>query len=209
LNSSNIFTQTGWYNMNVSFGGGGIYFKDFDNGIVGNYKTTNNGSTWLFMGIFSGGSSLSFLNQNTGYGVLSNSILKTTNFGENWVSQNNPSSQFLNGIIFPDVNTGFACGDGGTLIKTTNGGSNWFAIEPLPFPLGGAYYFRNVFFTNTLTGFVAGYRNADTSVFIKTTNGGINWTTQRFTITNWGRFTSMFFLNANTGILGLLQMAIF
>ena len=72
LNSSNIFTQTGWYNMNVSFGGGGIYFKDFDNGIVGNYKTTNNGSTWLFMGIFSGGSSLSFLNQNTGYGVLSN-----------------------------------------------------------------------------------------------------------------------------------------
>jgi len=202
LNSSNIFTQTGWYNMNVSFGGGGIYFKDFDNGIVGNYKTTNNGSTWLFMGIFSGGSSLSFLNQNTGYGVLSNSILKTTNFGENWVSQNNPSSQFLNGIIFPDVNTGFACGDGGTLIKTTNGGSNWFAIEPLPFPLGGAYYFRNVFFTNTLTGFVAGYRNADTSVFIKTTNGGINWTTQRFTITNWGRFTSMFFLNANTGYIG-------
>jgi len=31
---SNIFSQQGWYNLNVSFGGGGIYFKDLNTGIV-------------------------------------------------------------------------------------------------------------------------------------------------------------------------------
>ncbi len=201
--SSTICAQQGWYNMNVSFGGGAIFFKDLNNGIIGNYKTTNAGESWVFMGNITGGSSLSFPLQTTGYGTNANYILKTTSFGDNWVTQINPTSQFLNSISFPDVNTGFACGGGGTLIKTTNGGNNWFIVEPINQSLKFAFYFSSVFFTDVQTGYIAGSKYAgDTSVFIKTTDGGVNWNVQRFTISNWGVFTSMFFINSSTGFIG-------
>lgn len=197
-----IFAQQGWYNLNVSFGigGDGICFKDLNNGIIGNYKTTNAGGSWIFMGNNTSGSSLSFPAQNTGYGASASDIYKTTNFGDNWVSQINPSNQILNSINFPNVNTGYACGGSGKVIKTTNGGINWLLVNN---PLNTNYNLFNVIFADSETGYISGHAYlADTSVFMKTTNGGNNWTTQLFTVANWGRFTSMFFVNANTGFIG-------
>ncbi|MBZ0203951.1 MAG: T9SS type A sorting domain-containing protein [Ignavibacteria bacterium] len=198
--SSTIFPQQGWYNMNLSFGGEGIHFKDLNTGIISGYKTTNGGFTWNYTGF---GGPMSFPGTSIGYATGGGLIFKTTNFGDNWIIQNNPTPENLSSIHFPDVNTGFACGGGGTLIKTTNGGNNWFIVEPINQSLKFAFYFSSVFFTDVQTGYIAGSKYAgDTSVFIKTTDGGVNWNVQRFTISNWGIFTSMFFINSSTGFIG-------
>ncbi len=198
--SINIYTQQGWQNLNTTFGGGGIYFKDLNNGIIGNYKTTNAGENWVFMGFNSGGTTLSFPNLNTGYGSYLYQILKTTNFGDTWVSQINPSNQNLNSINFPNVNTGFACGEGGNIIKTTNGGLNWVNVDN---PLNINYYLFNVVFTDAETGYVSGIKSfSDTSIVMKTTNGGNNWSIQYYLRSNWGVFTAMFFVNSTTGYIG-------
>ena len=200
LLNGNFYAQQGWYNMNVSFGGAGIYFKDLNTGIISGYKTTNGGANWYYVGF---GANMSFPAVNTGYGVSANAILKTTNFGDNWIYQSNPSFQNLNSINFPNVNTGYACGEGGTLIKTTNGGNNWLINDPISPPLSSAYYFAGVYFIDVQTGYIVGCKYAsDTSVFLRTTNGGVNWTTQLYTASNWGKFTSMIFINPNTGFIG-------
>lgn len=201
--STNIYTQQGWTNLNVSFNGGGIFFKDINNGITGNHKTSNAGLSWSYMGNLTGGTSVSFNEQNTGYGVGANFIFKTTNFGENWVTQNNPTNDGLFSINFINVNTGYACGEFGYVIKTTNGGTNWFTIEPIGSPLRLSYIFTNIIFTDQQTGYIAGHKFAnDTSVFIKTTDGGVNWNVQLFTVSGWGRFTAMYFINSTTGFIG-------
>jgi photosystem II stability/assembly factor-like uncharacterized protein len=195
-----IFAQQGWYNLNQQFGGG-IFFKDINNGIIGAYKTTNAGINWLYMGYLTGGRTLSFPEPNTGFGLAGgNLIVKTTNFGVNWTQQSNPSTFILFDINFPNVNTGFACGESSSSIKTTNGGNNWNILST---PVSSSdYILTNVFFSDSITGYIAGYNYRDTSVFLKTTNCGNSWTTLYYHISSWGSFTAMFFINANTGFIG-------
>ena len=49
-------------------------------------------------------------------------ILKTTNGGENWISQNSGTSKRLTSVYFTDNQTGWAVGWNGTILKTINGG---------------------------------------------------------------------------------------
>lgn len=44
-----------------------------------------------------------------------------------WIQQASGTNVPLNRIKFVNRNTGWICGDAGTILKTTNGGSNWFA----------------------------------------------------------------------------------
>ena len=46
-----------------------------------------------------------------------------------WEDQDSGVDVTLRGVVFIDVNQGFAVGDGGTLIRTTNGGSAWTAVS--------------------------------------------------------------------------------
>src|SRR5688572_16582662 len=68
-----------------------------------------------------------FTSENTGYGITNHGyVMKTTNGGGNWTSQNiNPSA--LNRIQFINSNTGYIAGYGVNVYKTTNGGTNWAA----------------------------------------------------------------------------------
>ncbi len=200
LSHFNTFAQTGWYNLNFSTGVGGIYFKDINNGIIVPYKTTNAGINWSYMNTLIGGNFINFPSPNTGYGIGGSFIAKTTNFGDNWVSQSNPTNQNLNSINFPNVNIGYACGEAGKIIKTNNGGDNWFIVNN---PLNINYNLYNVHFADTETGYVSGITYfLDTSVFMKTTNGGNNWSVQYYLPSNWGWFTAMFFVNSSTGYIG-------
>jgi photosystem II stability/assembly factor-like uncharacterized protein len=52
-------------------------------------------------------------------------ILRTTNGGSSWVSQNSGTATVLLGVWVTDANTGTAVGDFGTILKTTDGGNNW------------------------------------------------------------------------------------
>jgi hypothetical protein len=49
-------------------------------------------------------------------------ILRTSDGGNTWLKQSNPSTSSLRSVWFTDANNGTAVGDYGTLLRTTNGG---------------------------------------------------------------------------------------
>jgi hypothetical protein len=104
-----------------------------------------------------------FTDNNTGYSVgISGTILRTTNGGANWISQN--IGQFLMGIFFSDKDNGTVVGYNGTIMRTTNGGENWVVQIS-----GSGTMLTDVSFTDINTGTVVG----NYGTILKTINGGI------------------------------------
>ena len=69
---------------------------------------------------------VSFTDSNNGTTVGSaGTILRTTDGGQNWVTQTSGITQWLYGVSFTDSNNGTAVGEGGTILRTTDGGQNW------------------------------------------------------------------------------------
>ena len=68
------------------------------------------------------------------------------------------------------AHTGYAAGDGGTILKTTDGGANW-AIQTTPTTEG----LRGLHFVDQDTGYAVGYAGT----LLKTTDGGGNWVRQK------------------------------
>ncbi len=194
---TSIYTQQGWQNLNTTFGGGDIHFKNINTGIISGYKTTNAGNNWYPIN-FNG--YLSFPDQNTGYSTGGGLLYKTTNFGDNYFMQNLPPGIILNDINFPNVNIGYGCGETGKIVKTISGGDNWFIVSN---PLNNNYNLYNIQFIDSETGYVSGITYfLDTSVVMKTTNGGNNWNVQYYLPSNWGIFSAMYFVNTLTGYIG-------
>ena len=105
-----------------------------------------------------------FINSNTGYVTSFNDeIFKTTNFGNNWTSNNAPYGK----IFFANENTGWVYkGDESSNIlkKTTNGGLDWFVQSH---PLSRLY---SIDFIDANIGYGVGSPN-----IIYTSNGGNDW----------------------------------
>ena len=116
-----------------------IRFSDFTNGIaVGNngviLKTTDSGINWfaqtsgttdsLFSICFIPGYNGSVAYIAGGYSAggvdFEGIVLNTIDGGNNWTSNDCESSRILYSITFPNSSTGFAVGEGGTIIKTIN-----------------------------------------------------------------------------------------
>lgn len=162
---------------------------------------------WFIQTTFSPAQSLQtvrFYDQNTGYTTapLYNSsnfnIHKTTNAGQNWVSQNSgyTSMRFMAMFIrHPD--TVFISGNDGIILRTVNGGNNWVTVNSEPsLQLWGMY------FVNSSTGFVSG----STGRIMKTTNAGINWVT--LASPTQTSLQSIHFLNENTGFISGYAIAL-
>lgn len=108
--------SSGWPNYYVSYG---IY-------------KANNWFSWhqVYNSPQFGFAGITFTGVDTGYAVgggwngsaYQGSIIKTTNGGNNWFSQNIIINQILQDVFFLDSRTGYAVGRGGVIIKTTNGG---------------------------------------------------------------------------------------
>lgn len=126
-----------------------------------------------------------FLNSTTGFVVgYGNTLLKTTNGGDNWINLSFPSTaNNINCIHFINNNTGFLCSTNDTLMKTIDGGLNWTAIAGIGFQA------NRLIFANQNTGWAAGFNS-----FAKTTNSGLNWF-----LLNINSNGSLFFVNDNTG----------
>jgi len=190
--------QQGWYQVTspqVGFDLYGLYFKDINTGLANSFKTTNGGQNWYNTPL-AGGYAMMFPALNTGY-LTGIDIFKTTNLGENWTQQANPSGAILYGVHFPNINTGYACGEGASIVKTTNGGTNWTLLSS---PVSSSYYLMGIYFVDGLTGFVTGDETANnSSVILKTTNGGNNWSVQNFPAQT--AYHAIFFVNSNTGIV--------
>lgn len=172
-----------------------VVFIDYNTGFVAGsgkiLKTTNSGITWETK-LSNGGYTVYFINAQTGYATnYSAGILKTSDGGENWITQNIPTTEELKSIIFLNGNTGFAAGGNyGIILKTTNGGMNWL----VSFQSSTVQTLNAVYFPNINTGYAVGDYP---STVLKTTNGGINWNSQNTGSTDG--FFCVQFLNDSVG----------
>jgi photosystem II stability/assembly factor-like uncharacterized protein len=134
------------------------------------------------------------INQTTGYLTgFNGTILKTTNFGNNWYSQNSGVSTDLFSTVFTDTQTGWCFGGispDGYILKTTNSGQNWiqnYHTTNLGSIFKGVFLAGNIGYCGTLFGYI-----------LKTTNFGINWKVV-YSNTYGSGFYQCFFVDQNTG----------
>jgi photosystem II stability/assembly factor-like uncharacterized protein len=116
-----------WQIINVGSGydltiGSALFYVNTNHGFISDNihigSTTNAGATWVT--VYSGKEiyhDIHFLSDNVGYITDRNRILKTTDGGITW----NREVGLVNGdfieIHFKDLNHGWACGLGGTMLK--------------------------------------------------------------------------------------------
>ena len=121
---------------------------------------------------------------NQGPGI----ILKTIDGGTTWTSYPGTVTYSLYSVYFPDANTGYASGDGGTILKTTDGGITWTAIST-----GAPGILFSIYFTDTNTGYAVG----DGAIILKTIDGGATWVVVSSGTSTW--LFSVFFPDKYTG----------
>jgi len=112
-------------------------------------------------------------NSNTGCLVGDSGIIyRTTNSGVNWASVTSPTTQSLNGVYFTATNTGYAVGNGGTVIKTTTG-TSWSAQSS-----GVTQNLNGVFFPSSSVGYAVGnggtIRKSNAATWSASTSGTTN-----------------------------------
>ncbi|HWY33465.1 MAG TPA: YCF48-related protein [Nitrosopumilaceae archaeon] len=113
----------------------------------------------------------------------------STSFAQ-WNNLSSGTLNWLRGVWFTHVDTGFAIGYNGTILKTTDGGLSWnLQTSNLTNNLQG------IFFINSLTGWVVG----DSGTILKTSNGGLNWIKQTSTTT--AILHKPFFVDPNNGYI--------
>ena len=175
-------------------------------------KSTNGGLTWK-QKTLTGDLSLRdytavyFIDENTGFVVGGNqadeayqTILKTTDGGDNWITQKDEQGDaWLKAVFFVDENIGYASGEFGTFLKTTDGGENWITIA-IP-NSWGQRHFNDIHFFNEMEGVVVGgYEHNDSiQTIIKTKDGGENWYMIRDELANW--FNGVDFYDNNYGFV--------
>ena len=92
--------------------------------------------------------------------------LSAQNF--NWTAQASGTEVSLNDVQFLDNMTGWAVGDGGTIVATVDGGETWAAQTS-----GTDRKLRSVFFLDQDTGWIAGGESP--LIVLYTVNGGADW----------------------------------
>ena len=99
---------------------------------------------------------------------------------------------------FINTNTGFACGDAGTVLATVNGGTTWTPIN-----ITTTYPVRGIYFTSALQGWaVCGDPNsyASSGQLWVTNNGGAMWNSVTWPGTPYALLSLQFF-NDTTGYI--------
>jgi photosystem II stability/assembly factor-like uncharacterized protein len=164
-----------------------LYFVDASNGwatgLTGTIiHTTDAGNSWSLQNsnVTSPIVDVFFINKNLGWAItypdtppFGTTILKTTNGGINWSSEDFPFPQkFMSCIYFADEQTGWIGGSG--IAKTTNGGLTW---QECLIDSGGFsnYPVYDLNFYNKDFGYACGGRVDVAGVIWKTTNGGDSW----------------------------------
>ncbi|MEN8208065.1 MAG: YCF48-related protein [Candidatus Fermentibacteria bacterium] len=169
-----------------------VFFTDASTGwIVGEFgnilHTADAGVNWVEQTNSSNVDlwSVHFVDGNNGWAVggkfFSSSnvrvICHTSNGGASWSTQHYESYKpSLHGVFFADESTGYAVGEGATILATTNGGSTW--VEQTA---GITSHLEDVYFTSPDTGFVVGQNG----VILYTTDSGANWDQLTSGTTDW------------------------
>lgn len=142
---------------------------------------------------------IEFINRNTGWACGNNFIYKTTNGGENWINQPNPSTNLIMQIHPVNDSVIYAAG-WWNFLKTTNGGENWISIFSGG-PGQGLPTLDGLYFINENTGWMCGQ-----ITIMKTTNGGNSFIDS-------GRIEGLpmdiYFKNENEGIMSSKVASVF
>jgi photosystem II stability/assembly factor-like uncharacterized protein len=158
------------------------------------YGTSDAGLTWVSQYAGSAGNTLwsVFPVDNQTVFVVGDfgTILKTSDGGSSWISQNSPVSNFLFGIYFSDSNLGWIAGDNGNIMKSTDGGNAWVLKST---PTSERLY--DIFFLDQSYGWAVG-RNG---TILHSANGGESWYIQ--TSGTSSRLYGVHFLNPDTGFV--------
>jgi len=135
-------------------------------------KTTNAGTNWIIQNQPATDKylySISPVNANVCYCVgWFETILKTTNGGDNWFAiRNGPDATGASywASYFINENTGWIAGSNQKILKTTNGG---LTLDSIYLFVGNI---MDLYFKDSLNGFLCG----EGGLTRKTTNGGLNW----------------------------------
>ena len=163
---------------------GGIILKTVDGGY--NWSSQSSGIPYDLY-------SVEFTDENVGYIVgWGGYILKTIDGGTNWIVKHYAGPPLVS-ICFPTSNIGYACGYMALILKTNDSGETWtgeYGDSNVP-------VLNSINFPDTNTGYVVGYN----SLILKKENGG-NWTVLPNYPGEPGEgFSSVFFLNPDTGII--------
>jgi len=181
-----------------------LYSVGYDETIL---KTTNGGNNWLAIRNgppMMGGSffKVYFLNENTGWILRNNYIMRTLNgcltFDSTFVV-----FTFLRDIYFKDVSTGVLCGDGDLIMKSSDGGVTWIEITIPLYNFELPDFYRLTFIGTT--GWVVGRGSSFGfgKLVYKTTNFGSSWDTiARVPLLSGEDNYSVFFSSLNTGYCG-------
>lgn len=143
------------------------------------YYTDDAGLTWQRQGLSSVEHTIEaihFNNHEKGWAAYQNTIVHTTDGGQNWNEQNQISeleSFEVSDITFLNDTIGFAIGnyhEEGIILKSENGGKNWQTIYNLP-----QQTLQALFFLTKETGWITGSNGN----IIHTTDGGESWSSQQ------------------------------
>lgn len=167
-----------WDTLYTGFGSGGaIAFSSDGHGCMVDgrrmLRTENGGSIWQL--ITKGDTQtytanfkdLCFVNSETGFVVNSDAgcILKTTDGGAHWNSQNTIPGADYSAIHFINGTTGIAVGKHGLIVRTTDGGLTWNIM-----PSNTTKDIYDLSFGNVSTGYASG-----DGILLKTTDAGVTW----------------------------------
>ena len=116
------------------------------------------------------------------------SIYTNLSFSQEWTLINPlPTTEYLWGTHFMNHDTGFVCGQYGTIFRTTDGGENWHEHDSI-----SSGQFKAITFVNTNKGFVVGSGD-----IVRTDDCGKSWYSQGpYVSTN---FNNIFFLDDSNG----------
>lgn len=98
-------------------------------------------------------------------------ILKTFDYGKNWVEQKALDSVFFTNILFTTDSIGIVIGTNGTILKTKNGGLNWEQVSS-----GTMQTLNSIDFLSNGSSYIVG----DSGVVLKSTDFGSTWLPETF-----------------------------
>lgn len=161
------------------------------------YKSTDNGNTWACLTVAMHKDYLQGIYASSMNGKIwavggpgPNSVLYSSNGGADWSSTFGGARHGnYRDIEFLNDNTGYICGESGTILRTTNSGNSWDSIPPMSNQAANCISIPD---NNTvLVGCNAG-------LLLRSTNSGVN-----FSLINVGlntqQINDLSFINANTG----------
>jgi len=149
-----------------------VSFADALHGVaVGNEfrYTSDGGRTWQLSNSVAGSMyDVDLVDQNTAYACGYGEVRKTTDGGQNWISQHISLQGNFVGVDFVNATTGWVVGAEGSVYKTADGGNSWLRQRH-----DTSRFYTGASFVSATEGWVCG-----NSTILHTTDGGTTWITQ-------------------------------